>query len=102
LSDIHCGEIWRVKAQLGFRYVLVVSPDSMNAALTTALTIPITTRLKSWPTRMPIKFKKGVRYLLGEQLGSEPIENFESKVGEVNLAEMAKVRILLKQMLVES
>tara|TARA_R110000868_G_scaffold155691_6_gene382228 strand:+ start:99133 stop:99438 length:306 start_codon:yes stop_codon:yes gene_type:complete len=101
LSEIHPGEIWRIKEEIGFRYVLVISPTSMNQALESIVTIPITTKKKSWPTRMAITFKKSQRYLMGEQIVSSAREKFELRIGELSLPEMAKLRVLLKQMLVD-
>jgi len=53
--------IWRVdlnpakgSEQAGSRPVLVVSPDSMNGNLRTVIIAPMTTRLRSWPTRVSI------------------------------------------------
>ncbi len=40
----------------GRRLVLIVSPDEMNRHLVTLLVSPLTTRLRGWPTRIPIRF----------------------------------------------
>ncbi len=102
MNEINPGEIWRIKEEIGFRYVLVISPTSMNQALESVVTVPITSKKKNWPTRMAITFKKGQRYLVGEQITTSAREKFESKIAEISLPEFARARVLLKQMLVES
>lgn len=39
------------------RPCLMVSPDEMNQHLRTVITAPMTTVLRSYPTRVPIRFK---------------------------------------------
>lgn len=60
--------VWKVNLnptkgseQAGYRPVVVVSPDSMNDNLRTVIVAPMTTRLRGWPTRVPISHenKKG-------------------------------------------
>ena len=41
--------------QSGFRPVLVISPDVMNNHLNTVIVAPMTTSLRSWPTRVQIE-----------------------------------------------
>lgn len=102
MNEINPGEIWRIKEEIGFRYVLVVSPATMNQVLESIVTIPITSKKKNWPTHMAITFKKSQRYLMGERITTSAREKFESKIAEIPLPELARARVLLKQMLVES
>jgi len=37
------------------RPVLVVSPDEMNRSLATVIAAPITTTIRAWPSRCPIR-----------------------------------------------
>lgn len=39
------------------RLVLVISPDEMNHYLTTLLISPMTTKMRHWPTRVPVHFE---------------------------------------------
>ena len=41
--------------QAGYRPVLVLSPDVMNHRLKTVIIAPMTTKLRGWPTRIPIE-----------------------------------------------
>lgn len=102
MSEVKAGEIWRVKALGGFRYVLIVSPESMNQALPSLITVPITSKKKTWPTRVAIKFKNGIRFAQCEHLSIELKENLQKKMGQTSMPELAKIRVLLQQMLVES
>ncbi len=38
------------------RLVLIISPDEMNRHLLTLLVSPMTTRLRGWPSRVPVHF----------------------------------------------
>ena len=55
----------------GYRPVLVVSPDQMNDKLKTVIVAPLTTRLRAWPTRVPI--------------------NHDNKTGEVALDQLRTI-----------
>ena len=70
--------VWRVNLnpsqgseQAGSRPVLVVSPDPMNDKLKTVIIAPMTTRLRGWPTRVPV--------------------NHDSKMGEVALDQLRTI-----------
>lgn len=70
--------VWRVNLnpakgseQAGSRPVLVVSPNPMNDRLKTVIVAPMTTRLRGWPTRVPV--------------------NHDSKMGEVALDQLRTI-----------
>ena len=57
------GDIWKIKLypvrgseQDGVRPCIIVSPNTMNDALSTIIVIPMTTQLKNWPTRIEVLF----------------------------------------------
>ena len=54
--------IWQVNLnptrgseQAGYRPAVVVSPDEMNRHLGTVIVAPLTTRIRSWPSRVGIR-----------------------------------------------
>ena len=59
------GEVWwdKLHPTIGKdiskkRPCLIVSPDDMNAHLGTVIAAPITSTLRSWPTRITIKLQR--------------------------------------------
>ena len=59
------GEVWWVnldptigKETSKRRPCLIVSPDDMNAHMGTVIAAPITSTLRSWPTRITIKLQR--------------------------------------------
>lgn len=61
MAEIARFSVWGVNLnpargseQAGYRPVVVVSPDAMNANLNTVIVAPLTTRLRGWPTRVRV------------------------------------------------
>ena len=59
------GEVWWVNLDPTIgkeiskkRPCLIVSPDDMNAHLGTVIAAPITSTLRSWPTRITVKLQR--------------------------------------------
>ena len=93
------GEIWRVKLypvrgseQDGVRPCLIVSPNSMNKALSTVIVIPITTSPKDWPTRVNLSINGVASQACIEHLRSVSKERFIEKVSPASEIEMASIR----------
>jgi mRNA interferase MazF len=93
------GEIWKIKLypargseQDGIRPCLIVSPNSMNAALQTIIVVPLTTSMKDWPTRVNILVKKNPSQVCIEHIRSVSKERFVEKIAVISEIEMAAVR----------
>lgn len=99
MMNLLVGEIWKVKLypvrgseQNGIRPCLIVSPNSMNTALQTAIVVPLTTSIKDWPTRVHILIKKTSSQACIEHIRSVSKERFVEKMGTVSDIEMAAIR----------
>lgn len=93
------GEIWKVKLypikgseQDGVRPCLIVSPDSMNKALSTLIVLPLTSQLKNWPSRVEIKLDNKTGQVCIEHIRSVSKERFIEKLGIVTEIEMTIVQ----------
>jgi mRNA interferase MazF len=102
------GEVYRIildptegSEQKGFRYAAVVSMDTMNSALNTIIIVPLTSKKKPWPTRVNTFFGKIEGQAQCEQIRVVAKSRLRELAGELSSAEMAEIRIVLRQMLVE-
>jgi mRNA interferase MazF len=102
------GEIYRVSLdpvqgseQSGFRYAAIVSLDSMNQALNTMIIVPLTTKKKTWPTRVDTYFNGTEGQAQCEQIRVVAKSRLKDKAGDLSKAELAKIRVVFRQMLVE-
>jgi mRNA interferase MazF len=102
------GEIYRValdpvqgSEQSGFRYAAIVSLDSMNQALNTVIVIPLTTKKKPWPTRVDTFFNGVEGQAQCEQIRAVAKSRLRDRAGELSKAELAKIRVVFRQMFVE-
>lgn len=70
--------------QAGSRPVLVVSPDPMNDKLRTVIVAPMTTRLRGWPTRVPIRHERKKGEVAPDQLGAIDKTRLTLAMGDLN------------------
>ena len=82
--------VWRVdlnptrgSEQAGYRPVLVVSPDEMNANLNTVIVAPLNTRLRGWPTRVRVEHDAEIRQTTGLDVASQNDSRMEFGLAEV-------------------
>ncbi len=106
--NVKRGSVWRVdfdpvkgREQAGFRYGVVVSPDSMNSALDIVIVAPLTTKAKSWPTRVDCNFNDTAGQVQCEQIRVVSKKRLKVLSGSLSVEVTAKVRLIFKQMLVE-
>ena len=83
--------VWRVNLnpargseQAGSRPVLVVSPDLMNEKLRTVIVAPMTTRLRGWPTRIPVSHDGKAGEVALDQLGTIDKSRLGSSMGDLD------------------
>lgn len=101
LSEFNIGEVWKVRVEGGFRYALIVSPNSMNQQIDQLVVIGISARKKSWPTRVDFQLQRKSRQLCLEEISSLSKENFIQRVQTLSLPLLAQVKVGLKQLLVD-
>jgi len=107
-ENIKRGSVWRIdfdpvkgREQAGFRYGVVVSPDSMNLALDIVIVAPLTTKIKTWPTRVDCHFNSTPGQVQCEQVRVVSKKRLKEHSGSLGVEVTAKMRLVFKQMLVE-
>jgi mRNA interferase MazF len=65
------------------RPCLVVSPDVMNKFLSTVIIVPLTTTIRSYPTRLNIAFKGKQGQLAIDQIRTVDKSRLLKKIGEI-------------------
>ncbi len=99
LNKIEFGQVWKIQVEGGYRYGLVVSPDSMNMQLDKIIVVAITARKKSWPTRIGFRLQNKARQFCLEDIASVSKDSFQEKIQALSLPELSRVKITLSQML---
>lgn len=87
--------------QEGARSCVVVSPDSMNKSLNTVIVVPLSTKIKNWPTRVDTLFENTPGQALCEQIRTVDKRRLSKFKGRLMQNEIDEIRLVLKQMLFE-
>lgn len=101
LNNIEFGQVWKIQVDGGFRYGLVVSPNSMNQQLDKIIVIAISARKKAWPTRIGFRLHHKARQLCLEDIATLSKDAFQEKIQVLSLPELARVKVGLQQTLGE-
>ncbi len=68
------------------RPALVVSPDEMNAAISTVIIAPMTTKGREYPTRVPCAFQGKSGQVVLDQLRTVDRQRLVKRLGEIEAA----------------
>jgi mRNA interferase MazF len=68
------------------RPALIVSPDEMNAAISTAIIAPMTTKGRDYPTRVPCTFQGKSGQIVLDQLRTVDKQRLVKRLGEIDAA----------------
>jgi mRNA interferase MazF len=82
------------------RPCLVVSPDEMNEPLQTALVAPMTTTLRSYPTRVSIRFRGKNGEIALDQLRAVDRQRLVRKLGVIAPERAREISNILIEMFV--
>lgn len=92
------SEVWLVSLnpikgseQRGLRPAVIISPDSMNQSLETKVVIPLTTKLKGWPSRVRVDFKGNRGQAMCEQIRTISSKRLVKNLGEISNSELAEI-----------
>ena len=80
------------------RPCLVVSPDEMNRHIGTIIVAPMTTKGRSYPTRVPCKFQGKEGQIVLDQLRTVDKARLVRKLGRLSPKAQAKVLTVLAEM----
>ncbi|WP_314848288.1 type II toxin-antitoxin system PemK/MazF family toxin [Treponema lecithinolyticum] len=83
------------------RPCLIISPDEMNAAIRTVIVAPMTTKSRAYPTRVPVQFAGKKGWIVLDQIRTVDTVRLIKKLGKITVAQAAKVKAVIKEMLVD-
>ena len=83
------------------RPCVIVSPDEMNRYLRTIIVAPMTTKSRSYPTRVRVKQKKDSGWVVIDQLRTIDKQRIIRILGELSPVEITKTKTIIKEMLVD-
>ena len=79
------------------RPCLVISPDEMNHNINTAIVAPMTTRGRSYPTRVPCRFKSKAGQVVLDQLRTVDRRRLVKKLGRIDRRTGGRVLAVLAE-----
>jgi mRNA interferase MazF len=107
-QEIRRGDVWEIildpskgSEQAGYRPCVIVSPDSMNEQLETVIVLPLTTKLKEWPTRVGTTFDGTYGQAMCEQIRTVSKKRMKERLGRLTVPEVIEIKLVLKQMLID-
>lgn len=80
------------------RPCVIVSPDEMNHYLQTAIVAPMTTTVRRYPTRVPVRFQGKHGQVALDQLRAIDRQRLVRKVGSISATTAQSVSITLLEM----
>jgi len=92
------GEVWSVtlnptkgSEQRGTRPAVIISPDSMNSSLDTKVIIPLTTKTKTWPSRINTEFNCEKGQAMCEKIRTISSKRLDKKLGTLSDGELIEI-----------
>lgn len=83
------------------RPCLVVSPDEMNHHIRTVIVAPMTTKGRSYPTRIPCRFKGKSGQVVLDQIRTVDSVRLVRRLGKIDAKTASKVLSILQEMFSE-
>lgn len=80
------------------RPCLIISPNDMNDYIRTVIVAPMTTKIKLYPTRIPINFENKNGQVALDQIRTVDKTRLIKKLGTINLEESIQVINVLQEM----
>jgi mRNA interferase MazF len=80
---------------------LVISPDEMNANVSTVIVAPMTTQSREYPTRVNVTFKGKSGWIVLDQLQTVDKKRLVRKLGSITAPTILTVKSVLSEMLIE-
>ena len=78
-----------------------ISPEEMNNNIRTVIIAPMTTKTHAYPTRIPVRFNKKSGWIVLDQIRTVDKARLVKKLGRISSREVAAVKDIIKQMLVD-
>ena len=83
------------------RPCVILSPDEMNLNIDTIIIAPMTTKSRSYPTRVKILFEKKLGWIVLDQIRTIDKIRLKGKAGHLKETEITTVKSILKEMLID-
>jgi len=83
------------------RPCVIVSPDEINKNLRTIIIAPITSKSKSYPTRVEIKIKGKKNWVVVEQIRTIDRKRIFKKAGKLEAKAIMALKAVIKETLVD-
>lgn len=83
------------------RPCIVLSPDEMNFNIDTIIIAPMTTKSRSYPTRVKIIFQKKSGWIILDQIRTIDKIRLKEKAGHLDEIEITEIKGILKEMLID-
>ena len=83
------------------RPCLVISPDEMNRHIATVIIAPMTTKSRSYPTRVEVTFKRKTGWIVLDQIRTVDKRRLIKKLGTISGPTILNVKETLSEMLIE-
>jgi mRNA interferase MazF len=80
------------------RPALIISPDEMNAHISTIIIAPMTTKGRSYPTRVPCKFQNKEGQIILDQIRTVDKIRLVRKLGKIDKNTADEVLAILQEM----
>jgi len=80
------------------RPCLIISPDEMNQFISTIIVAPMTTKGRSYPTRVDCRFKGRTGQIVLDQIRTIDKIRLVKKLGRIDAANQSKTLALLQEM----
>ena len=83
------------------RLCVIVSPDEMNRHLRTVIIAPMTTKSRSYPTRVRVKRNKESGWVVIDQLRTIDKQRIIKILGELPPVEINRIKRIIREMLAD-
>ena len=83
------------------RPCVIISPNEMNSTIGTVIIAPMTTKSKSYPSRIEISFEEKMGWIVLDQIRTIDKSRLVKKLGSIKKNEILMVKEIIKEMLVD-
>ena len=83
------------------RPCIIISPDEMNKFIGTVIIAPMTTKSKSYPTRVDLTFQGKKGFIVLDQIRTVDKSRLIKKLGSTDVKTIQKIKNIIQEMLVD-
>ncbi|TGL76017.1 type II toxin-antitoxin system PemK/MazF family toxin [Leptospira yasudae] len=83
------------------RPCVIISPNEMNKTIGTIIIAPMTTKSRSYPTRVELTFQGKKGWIVLDQIRTVDKARLAKKLGRIDSKTVNKMKLIIKEMLVD-